>query len=192
MALAIVIFGITFASLVFGELVPKRFAVQRPERVAMRVARPLQRLSRLMKPFVLRLLSLSQPRDEAPTQQEISGMLKEGTDTGVLDKAEYAIVRRALRLGGQRLSALMTPRIDLHFNDLNDDVQHNLVKIASSPYSRFPVWNVERSQVLGMVHAGRDRYRGGGQARPVCACHGHRHGPRGTVPPASGGAGAGH
>ena len=162
-ALVIVIFGITFASLVFGELVPKSIAMQHPERVAMLVARPLQRLSRLMKPvvlafsfvnqLVLRLLGLSQPRDEAPTQQEISGMLKEGTDAGVLDKAEYDIVRRALRLDDQRLSALMTPRIDLEFVDLNDDLQQNLAKIAASPYGRFPVWNVERSQVLGIVHA---------------------------------------
>ena len=163
-ALAVVIIGITFASLIFGELVPKRIAMQFPERVAILAARPLQRLSRLMLPFVkilsmtteliIRLLGLQEPDDQAPTQQEISGMLKEGTDAGVLDKTEYDIVRRALRLDDQRLSGLMTPRIDLEFIDLNDELNHNLAKIAGSPFSRFPVLSQDRTHVLGVVHAG--------------------------------------
>ena len=97
---------------------------------------------------------MHEPRDDAPTQQEISGMLKEGTDAGVLDQAEYDIVRRAMRLDAQHLSALMTPRIDLHFIDLNDDVQRNLERIAASPYSRFPVYSRDRSHVLGIVYSG--------------------------------------
>ncbi len=85
-ALAVVIAGITFMSLIFGELVPKSIAMQHPERVAMLVARPLRQLSRLMRPFVavlafsndliMRLLGLYERRDEAPTHQEISGMLE--------------------------------------------------------------------------------------------------------------------
>ena len=163
-ALAIVIIGITFVSIILGELVPKRIAMQHPETVAALVARPLRTLSRLMAPFVkvlsltteliIRLLGLQQPRDEAPTQQEISGMLKEGTDAGVLDKAEYDIVRRAMRLDAQRLPALMTPRIDMQFIDLDDDPAHSLAIIAASPYSRFPVFRGERSHVLGIVDAG--------------------------------------
>ena len=163
-ALAVVIVGITFVSLIFGELVPKSIAMQHPERVATLLARPLQRLSRAMKPFVaalaftndliVRLLGLQQPRDEAPTQQEISGMLREGSDAGVLDKTEYDIVRRAMRLDDQRLGGLMTPRDDLQFIDLADDPQHKLPLIAASPHTRFPVWSEDRSQVLGIVHAG--------------------------------------
>lgn len=154
-ALAVVIFGITFASLNFGELVPKRKAWHYPERVAILAARPLYRLSRLMLPIVkvlsfttelvVRLMGLRDREDTAPTQQEISGILKEGTYAGVLDKTEYDIVRRALRLDDQRLGGLMTPRIDLAFIDVNDDPMQNLVKIAASPYSRFPVLSQDRS-----------------------------------------------
>jgi putative hemolysin len=163
-ALGIVIVGITFASIIFGELVPKSIAMQHPEAVATLVARPLKALSRLMSPVVrllslvndlmMRLLRLNQPRDDAPTQQEISGMLKEGTDAGVLDKTEYDIVRRAMRLDAQRLSALMTPRIDLEFIDLDDGLEDNLRRIAASPYSRFPVYSQDRTHILGVVHAG--------------------------------------
>ncbi len=163
-ALGMVIVGITFASIILGELVPKRIAMQHPEKVATLVARPLRALSRLMTPFVkvlsltteliFGLMGMRQPRDEAPTQQEITGMLKEGTDAGVLDKTEYDIVRRALRFDDQRLSGLMTPRDDLRFIDLGDDARHNLATIAASPHHKFPVWSPDHSHVLGIVHAG--------------------------------------
>ena len=163
-ALGIVIIGITFFSIILGELVPKRIAMLHPEGVASLVSRPLKRLSWLLAPFVmtlslvteliLRLLGLHKRRDAAPTQQEISGMLKEGTDAGVLDKTEYDIVRRAMRLDAQRLSALMTPRVDLQFLDLDASIDANLAKIAASPYSRFPVFSHDRSNIVGIVHAG--------------------------------------
>jgi putative hemolysin len=163
-ALGIVIVAITFVSIVLGELVPKRIAMQYPEGVAAMVARPLRRLSRLMTPFVatlslvteliMRLLRLHEPKDAAPTAQEISGMLKEGSDAGVLAKTEYDIARRAMRLDAQRLSALMTPRGDLQFIDLDDSVDDNLAKIAASPFSRFPVFSHDRSNIVGIVHAG--------------------------------------
>ncbi|MES2317797.1 MAG: hemolysin family protein [Pseudomonadota bacterium] len=163
-ALAIVIGGITLVSIIFGELLPKRIAMQFPETVAALAAPPLQRLSKLMSPviallslvtdFLLRVLGLHQPRDEAPTQQEITGMLREGSDAGVLEQAEYDIARRALRLDAQRLGALMTPRIDLECIDLRDDPGHNLDKIAASPHYSFPVVGQEPGQVLGIVHAG--------------------------------------
>ena len=164
LALGIVIVDITFFSIILGELVPKRVAMQHPEGVAAMVARPLKRLSWLMAPFVktlsvvteliLRLLGLHKPKDDAPTQQEISGMLKEGTDAGVLDKIGYDIARRAMRLNAQRLAALMTSRVDLQEIDLDDSVQVNLVKIVVSPYSRFPVFSHDRSNIVGIVHAG--------------------------------------
>ncbi|MES2900742.1 MAG: hemolysin family protein [Pseudomonadota bacterium] len=164
LALAIVIVSITFVSIVLGELVPKRIAMVYPEAAAMLVARPLQALSRLMSPFVkllaatteliVRLLGLQRVKDDAPTTEEISGMLREGTDAGVLEKTEYDIARRALRLDDQRLVAVMTPRLDLQFIDLADPAARNLEKIAASPYSRFPVCRADASHILGVVHAG--------------------------------------
>lgn len=163
-ALGIVVVGITFASIVLGELVPKRIAMQHPETVATLIAAPMQWLSRLMAPFVklltvtteflMRLLGLHQPKDNSVTEEEITGMLKEGTKAGLFEKTEHDIVTRALRLDDQRLASLMTPRTDLEFIDLNDTAEQNLAKIADSPYSRFPVCRGNRSDVIGIVHAG--------------------------------------
>jgi putative hemolysin len=163
-ALGIVVIGITFASIVLGELVPKRVAMLYPEAVATVIATPMQWLSRIVSPFVkilsvtteaiMRLLGLHKHKEAAVTEEEITGLIKEGTHAGVFEKTEHDIVTRALRLDDQHLGALMTPRTDLEFIDLNDTIDNNLNKIADSPFSRFPVCRGNRSEVLGIVHAG--------------------------------------
>lgn len=163
-ALGIVVIGITFASIVLGELVPKRIAMLYPETVATLIAAPMQWLSRVVSPFVkiltitteaiMRLLGLHHPKDTSVTEEEITGMIREGTDAGVFERTEHDIVTRALRLDDQRLGALMTPRTDLEFVDLDDSTEQNLKKIADSPFSRFPVCRGDRSNVVGIIHAG--------------------------------------
>jgi len=162
-ALGIVVIGITFASIVLGELVPKRIAILYPEFLAATIARPLQALSRLMHPFVrllamttdfiMRLLGTREHKDEVPTEEEVTGMIRESTDAGVFERAEYDIAARALRLDDWHLRALMTPRIDLEFLDLDLPLEQNLARIAESPFSRFPVYRGDRSQVVGVVRA---------------------------------------
>lgn len=164
LALGVVIVAITFASLLLGELVPKRIAMQYPEAAAMLAARPLRQLGRVMAPFVkllslctdgiVRLLRLDRPRDDAPTQQEISGMLRAGTDAGVLHQTAYDIARRAMRLDEQRLGSLMTPLIDLQCIYLDDDAATTLRRLAASPHRRFPVFRRERTELVGVVDAG--------------------------------------
>lgn len=162
-ALAIVVAGITFASIVLGELVPKRIAILYPEQLAAAMARPLHVLSRLAHPFVrvfamttdgiMRLLGMHHSKDETPTEEDVTGMIKESADAGVFEKAEYDIAARALRLDDWHLRALMTPRVDLDCLDLDQPLDRNLERIAASPYGRFPVYRGDRSQVLGIVRA---------------------------------------
>jgi putative hemolysin len=167
-ALTVVVIAITFASIVLGELVPKRIAILYPEILAARIARPLQQLSRLMHPFVrllsvttdfiMRLLGMRHHKDETPTEEEVTGMIRESTDAGVFERAEYDIAARALRLDDWHLRALMTPRVDLEFLDLGEPLDKNLARLAEIPYARFPVYRGDRSQVLGIVNA-RDLFR---------------------------------
>lgn len=163
-ALAIVVVAITFGSLILGELVPKRVAMQYPEAVASIIAAPMLWLSRLMGPFVkvltvttefiLRVLGLHHKKDDMVTEEEIAGMIREGTDAGLFEKTEHDIVSRALRLDDQRVAALMTPRLDVHFIDIEDPIEANLAKIADSSYNRFPVCKGSLSHIIGIVHAG--------------------------------------
>jgi putative hemolysin len=161
-AFALVVGAITFLSIVFGELVPKRIAIQYPELMATWVARPLTALSRLMSPFVrllasttdlvARLLGIPGHKDDAPTEEEIAGMLKEGTEAGVFEPTEYDLASRALRLDDRHLKALMTPRVDIEFLDLDDDAANNLQRVADHRYSRFPVRRQGEPGILGFVN----------------------------------------
>jgi putative hemolysin len=163
-SLAIVVVGITFTTLILGELVPKRIAMQYPEIIASTIAAPMLWLSRLMGPFVkvltittefmLRILGLHNMKEDAVTEEDIAGMLREGTDAGLFEKTEHDIVSRALRLDDQRVGALMTPRMDVHFINLEDPLEKNLATIADSSYNRFPVCKGDLSHIVGVIHAG--------------------------------------
>ncbi|WP_307729889.1 hemolysin family protein [Massilia sp. H6] len=162
-ALGVVVLAITVASIIFGELVPKRIAMAYPEVVATLISQPLRMLSSMMSPFVrflslstnaiVRLLGIHQSKEEAPTEEDIAGIIKEGANTGVFEKTEYDIVSRALRLDDQHLKSLMTPRVDLVILDLAQERSINLDIIVSHPYSRFPVCRSDRSHILGYVMA---------------------------------------
>ncbi|WP_436105927.1 hemolysin family protein [Massilia sp. LjRoot122] len=161
LALGLVVISITIASIIFGELVPKRIAMAYPDAMATLIAQPLRMLSVVMAPFVkglslatnaiVRVIGIHQAKEEAPTEEDIAGIIKEGADTGVFEKTEYDIVQRALRLDDQHLKSLMTPRVDLVILDLEEDRAVNLATIAANPYSRFPVCRGDRSHILGYV-----------------------------------------
>jgi putative hemolysin len=161
-ALGLVVVCITIASIILGELVPKRIAMAYPEAVATLIAPPLRVLSTIMSPFVkilalateaiVRVIGIGRHKEAAPTEEDITGMIKESTDAGVFEKTEYDIVSRALRLDDQHLKALMTPRVDLSFVDLDIPRADNLARIACSHYSRMPVCRGDRSQIIGFVH----------------------------------------
>jgi len=148
-SMAIVVVGISYFSLILGELVPKRIALLDAERIASRLARLMRSLSVIGAPieWVLSatadlLLRLVPARgDPAPpvTDEEIGFMLREGVATGHIPPAETAIVEMALRLGDRRVSAVMTPRTQIEFLDLDDGVEETQRRIRESAFSRFPV-----------------------------------------------------
>lgn len=159
----VVVILITYFSLVLGELVPKRLALNNPERVATLVAAPMRFLSQLASPLV-RLLSKSstlvlrllgaKPSDEPPvTEEEIKVMIELGTQAGVFAEAEQDMVQAVFRLGDRRVGTLMTPRTELVWLDLDDPMEENQRKILDSIHSRFPVAQGSLDHVVGVVQA---------------------------------------
>jgi putative hemolysin len=160
-AFAIVVIGITYVSLVIGELMPKRLALHNPERIASSLAGLMNFLSRLCAPAVVvisgstqLLLKASRIRPpEAPpvTEEEIKVMMEQGTEAGVFEEAEHDIVKSIFKLGDRGVSALMKPRRDVVWLDLDDSFVENQKKLASSLYSRFPVGQGSLDNVVGIV-----------------------------------------
>jgi putative hemolysin len=156
-----VVIVISYFTLVLGELVPKRLALSRPEFIAARLSRLLQAMAKIARP-VERLLSASsnlvlrigpgRPSEPPPvTEEEITLMLREATAAGHFQAAETAIVQMVFRLGDRRVSAVMTPRTQVEWLDLDDSEEENRRKIRDSDYSRFPVVVGGPEQVLGIV-----------------------------------------
>lgn len=159
----VVVLGITYLSLVIGELVPKRLALNNPERIASIIARPMNALSVIASPavkllevsteMVLKILRVESSNDPTITEEEIKVLIEEGTRSGVFDKAEQYLVRNVFRLGDRRASALMTHRLDIVWVDIDAPLGEIRSKIAGSPYSRFPVCQGRLDKLLGMIKA---------------------------------------
>ena len=163
LATGIVVVAITYLSVVIGELVPKRLALRNAEMIASAIARPMQWLSRAAYPLV-RFFSLSSEavlrlvggRDGAEppvTEEEIKVLMEQGTEAGVFEESEQTLVSNILRLDEQRVGAIMTPRVDIFFLDLEDSYEENREKLLASPYSRMPVCKGGLDSVLGFLQS---------------------------------------
>lgn len=162
LGVGIVVVLVTYLSLIIGELVPKRLALNNAERIAMVVAAPMDFLSKLTSPLV-KLLSAStnfvlwalrvKPSDEpAITQEEIEILIEQGTQSGALEEVEQDILESVLRLDEQRVGAVMTARPQIVWLDLDDSPEVMRQKIASSPYSRFLVSKDSLDNILGVAY----------------------------------------
>jgi putative hemolysin len=161
-ALVIVVIIITYFSLVIGELVPKRLALNNPEGIARMVAFPLRWFSKIAAPLVhllsastnlvLHLLGSNAPSSDLPfTEEEIKVMFQQGKDAGMFEEAEHDMVERVLRLGDRKVGAMMTPRPEIVWLNLEDSAEANRQRIISVPHKRFPVCQGSLDEVLGVV-----------------------------------------
>lgn len=152
-----------YFSIVLGELVPKRLALQNPERLSSAIARPMSFVARLFTPFVwllskstdliLGLFGIRHTNEIPVTEEELLVQLDQGTQAGVFEETEQDMVEGVFSLSDQRVNALMTPRNEIIWLDINDTVEEIRRKIRESPYSRFPIGVDSLDHVAGVVRA---------------------------------------
>lgn len=157
----IVVVGITYLSLIIGELVPKRLALQHPERVASFVAPMMKFLSTAFRPivwflsvsndFVLSLLRIRESDEPSITEDEIRLMLIQATDAGVFERAEQEMVAGVFGLGDRTAGELMTPRHAIKWIDIAEPDSVNTRTIRESSYSLYPVIDDKPDNVVGIV-----------------------------------------
>jgi len=162
-AVAIVISGITLASLIFGELVPKRLALLNAEWVASLVAQPMRALSRIAYPLVralsamtdgiLRMLGLHARTEPPVTEEEIKVLMEQGAEAGVFEEHEQQLVSRVFRLDELRVTGVMTPRGEIVYLDVEEPLAENVRRIVDGQHSRFPVVRGGLKDVQGIVLA---------------------------------------
>ena len=161
-ATAMVVAVITFITIIFGELVPKRIGQLHPEAVARWVARPMVWLARAAGPFVkllstttqavLKLLRIDTSLSRGMTEEEISHSLEEGVDAGVIEQHERQMVQNVFHLDDRPLTSLMVPRSDLEWLDAKASVAQCLVEAGrGGAHSWYPVCRGSLDDVMGVV-----------------------------------------
>lgn len=159
---AIVVFAITYFTLVLGELVPKRLAMAFPDRIAVIVSRPLELLARVCAPLVallsgstgliLRVLGVRDQPHADLSEDDIRGLIRQGVRAGILEAREQELLDRVFRLGDRKVKSLMVPRADITWIDSTAPAERVRVIVATSPYSHFPVCEGSLDKIVGVVH----------------------------------------
>ena len=164
-ATALVVTVITFITIVFGELVPKRIGQLYPEPVARLVARPMMWVASIAKPFVkllsistlavLKLLRIDNSAGRAVTEEEIAASLEEGVDAGLIEEHEHQMVQNVFLLDDRLLTSLMLPRSDIEWLDASDTLDEAIEKAGETGHSWYPVCRGSLDDVVGVVNVAK-------------------------------------
>ena len=184
-ATAVVVVVITFITIVFGELVPKRIGQLYPEAVARWVSRPMAAVAKGAKPFVwllthttqwvLKVLRIDTSAVQHVTEEEIKASLEEGVDAGIIEEHEHQMVRNVFGLDDRQLTSIMVPASDIAWLDAQDGIDAAVQKAWTTGHSWYPVCRGGLEDVIGVIHLPRllalqaDGVKGpvGGQVQPA-------------------------
>nr|WP_197974000.1 MULTISPECIES: hemolysin family protein [unclassified Stenotrophomonas] len=152
---------ITFLTLIFGELVPKRLAITRSEDIAGLVALPMSWLAKVAAPgvwllshttrLVLRVIGLGKDEAASVSEEEIRMLVAESHEAGVIDAHERDMMNRVMRLGDRTADSLMTPRNRIAWLDTQGALEKNLEIMSENEFSRYPVYRENDSDVVGIL-----------------------------------------
>jgi putative hemolysin len=160
-ALIVVVIIITYFSIVLGELIPKRLAVSKPEAVVTKLSpiirfltkvfRPLTKLLSISTNIGLKILRINTDKGPSITEEEIFSYLEQGRDIGLIEDAEREMVSGIFRLGDRRIEALMTPRLEVAWIDINIPMDEIWETIQNTSHSRILVADGDLDNVLGYI-----------------------------------------
>ena len=151
----IIVIIVTFLSIIFGELIPKRIGLINAERIAKMMAQPMRVFAKITHPFVwllnktsnliFKIFNIKSERDDFVTEDEIKAIITEGTESGTVEHEEKEMIERIFHLGDRNITSLMTHRSDIVWFDVNDNEEKIREKILQEPHSFYPICDGERN-----------------------------------------------
>ncbi|ARM31569.1 hemolysin family protein [Prosthecochloris sp. HL-130-GSB] len=163
LALTIVVIGVTYVTLVIGELAPKKIALQHPESIALSIVRLIDIICRLISPVVhlingstdiiLKIIGIRPAEKPAVTDEEVMLLLKQGAKKGIFESVEYDMIARIFRLSDKRASSMMTPKSEIEWLDLTSTEEELISNMQASGRSRFPVAEGSLDNIKGVVRS---------------------------------------
>jgi putative hemolysin len=158
----LVVLLVTYISLVLGELVPKRVALQSAEAIASFMARPMAAIARISTPviwlltasssLVLRLIGRGNVPEERVTEEDIKALVREGAEGGGVEPQEREFIESIFNFSDRAVRHIMTPRRDVEMIEADSTLGEVIDELLASGYSRFPVYENTPDQVIGTVH----------------------------------------
>ena len=160
----VIVIGITtYVSLIVGELVPKQFALRKPEPIAIIMGRPMIWLAKLTAPLVwlldgssaliFHLLGLNREAEDHVTAEELHLIVAEASKSGVIEESERAIISGVVRLADRPVREVMTPRTDVDWIDADADARAVRARLLETPHTRLPVGQGSVEEIIGVVQA---------------------------------------
>lgn len=154
---------LSFITLVFGELYPKRIALQKPYEVAGFTEPFIRFVGKILNPFVwlldktINMLTKITPidfsqKDDPISRNEMIATLRKSRNSGTINSDEYQMLQGIIRFGDKTAREIMTPRMDTFMIDINNPVDENIDAILDQPYSRIPLYGGDKDNVIGIVH----------------------------------------
>lgn len=166
-ATSLIVIIVTFLSILFGELVPKKISIMKPEKIAKMVARPIKILSRISHPLVwllsnlnmsiFKLFNILPGTENQVTEEEIKAMINEGSEMGAIEEEEKEIIERVFHLGDRNITSLMTHRTDIVWFELHESRDSIKEKIKESQHSVYPVCDKNIDDIEGSIYV-KDLY----------------------------------
>ncbi len=163
LSLIVSVFLITTIFIIFGELIPKKIAFSNPEKIACFTIKPLLGISKILKPFVwlfsyladfvLRILGVSIKKEDKITFDEVSAVINEGAQDGILEKNEHKIIENVFSLTDRTIISAMTLKNDIVYLDINYSQDEIEGKLLTHPHSRFLVCDSSLDNVLGYIES---------------------------------------
>ncbi len=161
-ATTLVVVAVTFISVIFGELMPKKLALIQAEKIARITAGPMHLISTIVYPFVwllsgitniiFKMLNIKKRTDAAVTEEEIKAMITEGSESGSIDEDEKEIIERVFHLGDRNITSLMTHRTEIVWLDEKLTVQQVKEKLNEIVFSTYPVCEGLVDEIKGLVY----------------------------------------
>ena len=162
-AVALIVTCLTYASVIIGELIPKRFALVHAEKIAMMVAGPMKVISFIVHPivllfevtanFLMKILGIFSDEADVVSDEEFRAILTEGAETGVIEKSEHEMLQRVIRLDDRDVKSIMTHRTETVFIDVNDSLEDIRRKVHDTGHSRYPVVDGGPDELKGIIQA---------------------------------------
>lgn len=157
----LIIILVTFLSIIFGELIPKRIGLLRSEKISKAVAGPMKTFAVITHPIVwllnrtsnifFSIFNIKRSKEDAVTEEEIKTLITEGTEAGTIDEAEQEIIERVFHLGDRNITSLMTHRSDIIWFNLDDNEDKIKEKILQEPHSAYPICDDSIDNIKGVV-----------------------------------------